>query len=198
MRYYAGLDVCDGNDGLRELGMDPDFREGPTVTGVGRSAPAPRGAGFTLLELIITVMVVALLATLVYPMAEVAARRGQEQKLRVALSEIRHAIDDYRQAVIDGKLGPQTAGKSGYPPSLNVLVEGVPDATSTNKDAKIQFMRRMPRDPLATDSSVPAEDTWGKRSYASSPDDPQEGDDVFDVYSRSTGVGLNGIPYRQW
>ena len=156
------------------------------------------GAGFTLLELIITVMVIALLATVAFPMAEVAATRSQEQKLRAALFEIRSAIDAYKQAASDGKFGPTAVDKSGYPPNLKVLVEGVPDATSTVEGAKITFLRRMPRDPMATDPSIAAEDTWGKRSYASSPDEPQEGDDVFDVYTRSTGVGLNGIPYRQW
>ena len=162
------------------------------------SAPKLYGAGFTLLELIITVMVIALLATVAFPMAEVAATRSQEQKLRAALFEIRSAIDAYKQAASDGKFGPTAVDKSGYPPNLKVLVEGVPDATSTVEGAKITFLRRIPRDPMVTDPSIAAEDTWGKRSYASSPDEPQEGDDVFDVYTRSTGVGLNGIPYRQW
>jgi general secretion pathway protein G len=170
--------------------MEPGFREWPAMTGVARPsarahgvpahAPKSCSAGFTLLELIITVMVIALLATVVFPMAEVAATRSQEQKLRAALFEIRHAIDAYKQAASEGK------------------VEGVPDATSTVEGAKIFFLRRIPRDPMATDSSVAAEETWGKRSYASSPDEPEEGDDVFDVYTRATGVGLNGIPYRQW
>jgi general secretion pathway protein G len=153
--------------------------------------------GFTLIELIITVTVVSLIALVAFPMAEVAVKRSKEQDLRVALREIRTGIDAYKQAVEAG----QVVGKvdaSGYPPNLKVLEEGVVDAKSPNKDKKIYFMRRLPRDPMATDPALPAEETWGKRAYSSPPDDPQEGDDVFDVYSRSTATGLNGIPYRQW
>ncbi len=162
---------------------------------LARPARAPRG--FTLIELIITVMVVALLATVAFPMAEVAVQRSKEQELRTALREIRTGIDAYKQAVEEGRIvgSPQ---QTGYPPTLKVLAEGVVDAKSPKRDVKIYFLRRIPRDPFATDPSVPADETWGLRSYASPPDDPQVGEDVYDVYSRSTGVGLNGIPYRQW
>jgi general secretion pathway protein G len=80
---------------------------------------------------------------------------------------------------------------------------GIPDAKSPDKKL-IYFLRRLPRDPMFTDLDVagientPAADTWGKRSYESPPDSPKEGDDVFDVYSRSEAIGLNGIPYREW
>lgn len=158
---------------------------------------AQRSCGFTLIELIITVMVVALLATLAFPMAEVAVQRSKEQELRASLREIRTAIDAYKQAMEEGRIigSPQ---QTGYPPSLKILAEGVVDARSPKRDVKIYFLRRIPRDPFATDPSVPADETWGLRSYASPPDDPQVGEDVYDVYSLSTGVGLNGIPYRQW
>lgn len=161
--------------------------------------PLGRGLdpGFTLIELIITVMVVSLIALVAFPMAEVAVKRTKEQDLRVALREIRTGIDAYKQAVDDGRIVGK-AQATGYPPSLKLLVEGVPDARSPNKEAKIYLMRRLPRDPMATDPALSAEETWGKRAYASPPDEPAEGDDVYDVYSKSTGTGLNGVPYKQW
>lgn len=167
----------------------------PCLRGARRAVGLARG--FTLIELIITVTVVSLIALVAFPMAEVAVTRSKEQELRVALREIRTGIDAYKQAIDEGRIVAK-AQASGYPPSLKVLVEGVPDSRSPDKDVKIYFMRRLPRDPMATEPALSAEETWGKRSYASPPDDPQEGDDVFDVYSKSAGTGLNGVPYRQW
>jgi len=86
---------------------------------------------------------------------------------------------------------------SGYPKTLESLAEGIADAKDP-KSAKIYFLRRIPRDPFSTDPAASATATWGKRSYASSPDDPAEGDDVYDVYTRSTATGLNGVRYREW
>ncbi len=154
-------------------------------------------SGFTLIELLVTVAIVALLSTLAYPLAEVVVKRNKEQELRQALREIRSALDAYMQAVQDGRV-EHTLGQSGYPASLKVLVDGVPDANSPDRTKRIYFLRRIPRDPMDADPERPAEDTWGKRSYESTFDAPEEGDDVYDVYSLSPGVGLNGIPYRYW
>jgi general secretion pathway protein G len=154
-------------------------------------------SGFTLIEMLATVAIVALLATVAVPLAEVTVKRAKEQELRVALREIRAALDAYKQAVEEGRVA-NTMLESGYPASLHVLVDGVPDASSPDRKKRIYFLRRIPRDPWSTDPGESDEGTWGKRSYASPPDAPQEGADVFDVYSRAAGTGLNGIPYGKW
>ncbi len=152
--------------------------------------------GFTLIELAITVAIVGLLASIAVPTAEVVVARIKEQELRLALREIRRGIDAYKQAVDEGRVIGKV-GESGYPPALTSLIEGVPDARSPDK-RKIYFLRRIPRDPFSAEPGLPPEQTWGLRSYASGPDDPAEGADVFDVYTRSAGVALNGVSYRQW
>jgi len=153
--------------------------------------------GFTLIELVVTVAIVALLSTVAFPLAEVVVKRSKEQELRLALREIRSALDAYMQAVEDGRI-EHSMELSAYPESLNVLVEGVPDASSPDRKTRIYFLRSIPRDPLFPDPTRPAEETWGKRSYESSHDAPEEGEDVYDVYSLAPGTGLNGIPYRYW
>ena len=152
--------------------------------------------GFTLIEMLITVVIVAVLASIALPLAELSVQRGKEQDLRHALREIRTAIDTYKQAVDEGRI-IKMADQSGYPPSLKVLVEGVKDAKGV-EGKQIYFLRKVPRDPMAEDGQSVAEDGWGIRSYESPPDDPKEGKDVFDVYSKNDGVGLNGVPYREW
>jgi len=153
--------------------------------------------GFTLIELLVTLAIVGVLASAVVPLAELTVKRTKENELRVALRKIRGALDEYKRAVDEGHV-EKKADESGYPPSLDVLVEGVPDEKTPNKDKMIYFLRRIPRDPFSSDADVPAQRTWGKRSYASPPDAPEEGKDVFDVYSLDEGTGLNGIPYRKW
>lgn len=158
--------------------------------------PGPNG-GFTLIELVITVAIIGLLSTIALPMAELGVQRTREHELRSALREIRAALDAYKEAVDDGRV-ERSLGKSGYPPSLDVLVDGVPDIKDPAGKGRIHFLRRIPRDPMFADPGMANEQTWGKRSYASSADAPMEGEDVFDVYSLSSGTGLNGIPYRDW
>ena len=155
-----------------------------------------RTRGFTLIELVVVIAIVSLLATVAVPLGKMATQRVKEAELRTALRDLRTGIDAYKRAADEGRIIVEV-NTSGYPPTLDALIEGVEDARDPNK-AKIYFMRRLPRDPLYPDSAAPPAETWGLRSYKSPPDDPQPGDDVFDIHSLATGVGLNGVPYREW
>jgi general secretion pathway protein G len=155
-----------------------------------------RARGFTLIELVITLASVGLMATAAMPLAQLVAKREKESQLRSALREIRTAIDAYKLASDTGHIQKEL-GASGYPPDLKSLYAGVEDAASEKK-VMLYFLRRVPRDPFFPDGAAPAEGTWGLRSYASPPDDPQPGDDLYDVYSLATGEGLNGVHYHDW
>lgn len=152
--------------------------------------------GFTLIEMVVTLALAGLMTLLTVPLAELAVQRSKEQDLRTALREIRSAIDRYKRAADQGLI-VRTVGDSGYPASLETLVAGVPSQGDA-KGAHIYFLRRLPRDPFNSDATLSASATWGLRSYASAPDDPHEGEDVFDVFTRSVGVGFNGLAYRDW
>ena len=152
--------------------------------------------GFTLIELMVTLAIVALFATVALPVAQVASQRNQEVELRRALREIRSGIDAYKHASEEGRI-PKEADSTGYPKDLDILVEGVPDQHDPKRN-KIYFLRRIPRDPFNPDPDLSDAATWGKRCYASEADEPEEGDDVYDVYSMSKRAGLNGIPYKKW
>lgn len=152
--------------------------------------------GFSYIEIIITVAILALLASVAVPYVELITTRQKETDLRRNLREIREAIDAYKTASDEGRIIKQVED-SGYPKSLEVLAEGIEDAKDLKKK-KIYFLRRLPRDPMSNDSRLTNAQTWGTRSYDSPPDRPTPGVDVFDVYSLSPQKGLNDIPYNQW
>jgi general secretion pathway protein G len=152
--------------------------------------------GFSLVELTIVMAIMAVLVSAAIPMYELTAQREKEKELRIALRQIREALDAYKRAITEGRIAKK-ADESDYPRKLEDLVTGVPDAKDPEK-RKIYFLRRLPRDPMSLDPELTDAETWGKRSYESPPDNPQEGNDVFDVYSRSQQVGLNGIAYDRW
>lgn len=157
--------------------------------------PRVRVRGFTFIELMVTLAIMAVLVMVAVPMVQLSVQRQKEQELRAALIEIRDALDAHKRASDQGRISIRI-GDSGFPKSLTELVEGVDDQRSPSK-RKLYFLRRLPRDPMAP-ASISAVESWGLRSYASPPDDPAEGDDIFDVYSKSEKVGLNGVPYRDW
>jgi general secretion pathway protein G len=145
--------------------------------------------GFTLIELMITLAIVALLASVALPLAEVTVQRNKEADLRRALREVREAIDAYKRAGDEGVI-ERPADASGYPPTLAALVDGIADKRKPDAP-KVYFLRRVPTDPVSGEE-------WALRSYASPAGEPQPGKDVYDIYSRSEDTGLNGVPYKEW
>lgn len=152
--------------------------------------------GFTLIEMLAVVAIVGVLASAAQPLLLWAHKREKEYELRLALRTLRGALDDYHQAVREGRVSVPV-GDNGYPRELRQLVEGLPLAGQAEAGKRIYFLRRLPRDPLA-DVALPAERTWGLRSYDSPPGDPRPGVDVYDVYSRSEARAIDGSRYRDW
>jgi general secretion pathway protein G len=157
--------------------------------------------GFTLIELLITLAILAVLGVMASPVIQIEIKRQKEAELRIALRDIRKAIDMYKAATDAGRIDKEN-NASGYPKSLDLLVQGVVDKKDP-KSRKIYFLRRIPIDPmLPSYLSREAKDGdsygWGVRSYQSEPDAPARGSDVYDIFSTSNGVGLNTIPYNKW
>lgn len=155
-----------------------------------------QGRGYTLIELLIVLGILGLLASMAMPLAEMTAQREKERELKRALWEIRDAIDAYARARTQGAIAVQS-GTSSYPPTLLALTQGMPDARVDHRGETLRFLRRIPRDPFA-DPTLPPERAWGLRSYQSDAENPQPGADVYDVYSTSDRIGLNGVPLKQW
>lgn len=149
-----------------------------------------RARGFTLAEMVMVAAVLAILAAVTLPIAKFTSKRNKELDLRQHLREMRLAVDEYKR-YSDSGLIPVDLNTDGYPKKLEILVEGVDVVGQINKKAK--FLRRIPIDPMT------GEDEWGMRSYQDKPDETSwGGENVYDVFSLSEGVGLNGVPYSKW
>ncbi|MEO6278464.1 type II secretion system protein [Roseateles sp.] len=154
-----------------------------------------RPRGFTLIEMLVVLAMLGVLASAARPLLELSVQRTREHELRQALRTLREAIDAYKRAVEAGSV-MQSPEDSGYPPKLEVLVDGFADAKSPN-GRKLYLLRRLPRDPFAP-ADLPAAETWGLRAYDSGPDEPRAGKDVFDVFSRSERKALDGTRLKDW
>jgi len=162
-------------------------------------------AGTTLIELIIACSILLILATAAVPLMRVTVKGAQERRLRVALREMRDAIDRYKDDADKGKIQTQ-AGTENYPPDLETLVKGVqqsgggsplgslqPGGGSQQATHRVRYLREIPLDPMTKNKE------WGLRSVQDDPDSTSwGGHDVFDVYSLSTGTALDGTKYSDW
>lgn len=169
------------------------------ATGHCRRCHHTKRNGFTLIELMVSLAIIAIMASVATPMVQVTLQRQKEQQLREQLREIRRAIDAYKKAADDGRIR-KNADATGYPPNLQVLVEGVQDIKDP-KHKVLRFLRRVPQDPMLkvqASSGLGQSSGWGLRSYDSPPEAPRYSQDVYDVYSLSAQSGINGVPYAQW
>ena len=153
-----------------------------------------RSHGYTFVELLIVVTLLLILASAVLPLAQVTSQRQREAELRRDLREMRTAIDKFKDAVDTGLIATTelTPGSEGYPSDLEILVEGVVAANDAT-GRKLKYLRRVPNDPMT------GRGDWGLRSYQDRPNSTTwGGQNVFDVYSNSSGTGLDGTKYRDW
>jgi general secretion pathway protein G len=150
--------------------------------------------GYTFVELLVVVTILLILASAVLPLAQVTAQRQREAELRRSLREIRTAVDKFKDAVDMGQIATTELRpeNEGYPPDLDVLVEGVPAANDAT-GRKLKYLRHIPIDPMTNGMD------WGLRSYQDKPDSTSwGGQNVFDVYTKSGGTGLDGTKYKDW
>lgn len=147
-------------------------------------------AGFTIAEMVIVAAILAILAAAAIPLATTTRKRVKETELRASLRDMRYAIDEYKR-YSDAGLIPVDLGAEGYPTELEDLVEGVEVVGQVDK--QVRFLRRIPVDPMTGEAE------WGLRSFQDAPDSSSwGGENVYDVYSLSEGIGLNGVPYSEW
>lgn len=152
--------------------------------------------GFTIIELLVVMAILGILSVAIMPLSEMLLISQKERELKQALWEIRGAIDEYKKVVtsVDNAV-PNSA--TGYPPNLQVLVDGIPHPKPEAGGRYVYFLRTMPRDPFA-DKALAADKTWRLRSFTSPPEKPEPGAEVFDVHSSSDAEALDGSRYAKW
>jgi general secretion pathway protein G len=170
------------------------------MRGKSRFFSSGQRGGFTLLEMVVTLSILALLTSVAIPIIETSVKREKEAELRQSLRLIREAIDEYKRLADEKKIKIEE-NSYGYPPDLESLIKGVeieeevtdPTGKKTVKKVLVRFLRKIPKDPMA-DS-----DDWGLRSYQDEPDsDTWGGENVYDVYTKSQATALDGTKYRDW
>jgi len=194
---------------LRNLIHPPTGKKFSTTSSPTRRRARAIAAGMTLLELTIACAILLVLATTVVPLARVVVLRRKEDALRIALRQIRDAVDRYKDYADQGKIQVK-AGTEGYPPDLQTLVTGVPlagagvtagipgaapagGATGSLSTKKLHFLSKIPVDPMTGGTD------WGLRSVQDDTDTTSwGGEDIFDVYTKSTGTAMNGTKYSDW
>ena len=149
-----------------------------------------RKRGYTMVEMVVVCALLVIVAAVALPTAKYSIKRGKEMELRQALRKMRNAIDEFKR-YSDAGLIPVELGTDGYPSELEILIEGVEVVGQIDKS--VRFLRRLPVDPMTGEAE------WGLRSFQDDFDsDSWGGENVFDVYSLSEGVGLEGVPYQEW
>lgn len=144
--------------------------------------------GFTLAELVMVVALVAVLSSMALPVAKFTVKRRKEAELRLALRQVRTAIDEYKRLSDQGQI-PVTIGGEGYPEELEVLVEGV---EIVGQETKMKFLRRIPIDPMTRED-------WDLRSYQDDDDSTSwGGQNVYDIRTTSEGIAIDGTKYAEW
>tara|TARA_B100000029_G_scaffold392018_2_gene388986 strand:+ start:1502 stop:1999 length:498 start_codon:yes stop_codon:yes gene_type:complete len=159
-----------------------------------RERPYLKSRGYSFVELLVVSAILLILASAIAPLSSITMQRQRESELRRSLRELRTAIDDYKDAVDLGLIAGTDIDPSnaGYPPNLDVLVEGV-ETTDEDNGGRLRFLRRIPIDPMTKTME------WGLRSYQDDPDSTLwGGDNIYDVYTTSRGAALDGTFYREW
>jgi len=160
-----------------------------------------KAKGFTLIEILVVIAIISILAAGVMPLTRMTVKRAKEMELRAGLRVLRSAIDAFKKDCDEKKLssleGYCQADQNNYPESLEKLTEPLKLAGAVDRTKK--YLRRLPRDPMTPLDSPENPNNWGLRSYGDDRDSTSwGGDNVYDVYSKSEALSLDGSKYNTW